>query len=195
MEISKKKLVGSYIAVATVAFIIGALLFYPIATSKLWFVHITETWKEKYPSGHVDIVIFRQDGAIEKYSHDNLVVTIGKRYVRNLLGFNNVTNMNATVYIALSNDASPDASWTKLPNEITGSGLARAEGTATVINSTAYQVQHTFTASATVTVQCTGLHWSSVSNSDGNLFAAATFTQVTLEANDQIQITWTVNLS
>ena len=129
----------------------------------------------------------------------NIVVTIGLKYLRNVLGFANASwaTTNQTVYISVSNDASPSASWTKLPNEITGSGLARSgpdSGYPQVINATAYKTMTTFTASAEVTVQCSGLHWSPTSNSDGNLFAANTFTQTTLYANDQLKIEWTINL-
>ena len=149
--------------------------------------------EEPKVTGYVEYIIETSHGTYVFKSH-NIVVTIGKRRVRNLLLGNATDPTNATKYIALSNDASPDASWTKLPNEITGSGLARAAGTVTIINSTAFQVEHKFTASATVTVQCSGLHWSPDSGSDGNLFAANTFTQVTLNQNDNITVRWTVNI-
>ena len=192
MEISKKKLVGSYIAVATVAFIVGALLFYPIATSKLWFVDVNMQFREWH--NRVDVTIIRANGEIEEFSTPNIVVTIGLKRIRNFLNGNASNPTNATKYIALSNDSSPDASWTKLPNEYTSYGLSRAEGTVTILNATALKVEHTWTCTAdSIQVQCTGLHWNSTSNSDGNLFAAATFTQVTLNTNDQIKITWTIN--
>lgn len=144
-------------------------------------------------NGAVVVRVWRNGVLIYEYETHNIVVTIGSRYIRNILGFNNITNMNATIYIALSADPTPDVSWTKLPNEITTGGLDRAEGTATVVNNTAYQVQYTWTASASATVNCTGLHWSPVDGSDGNLFAASSFPDVSLLANDQIQVTWTVN--
>jgi len=129
--------------------------------------------------------------------HHNLVVTNGLKYVRNLLGFANITSMNQTVYISLSNDATPSSSWTKLPNELTGSGLARSgpdSGYPQVINATAYKTKTTFTCTADgVAVQCAGLHWSSVSNSDGNLYAASTFSSTTLYTNDQLALTWDIN--
>ena len=146
-------------------------------------------------TGHIYVTIRKADGTIIKYDTHNIVVTIGKTRIRDFLKDGTSGATNATKYIALSNDASPDASWTKLPNEITGSGLARAEGTVQTINSTAYNVTHTFTASASVTVQCAGLHWSPDSNSDNNLFACATFTQTTLSSGDTITITWVVNHS
>ena len=145
------------------------------------------------PSGHVSVLVMRDGVVVYEYNEHNLITTIGSRHVRNFLGFANQTNQ-ATINIALSNDAAPLASWTKLPSEITGSGLARAGGTASVLNSTAYQVTYTWTASAAEAVQCTGLHWNSTSDSDNNLFAAAAISAVNLQANDQIQVTWEVNI-
>ena len=192
MEISKKKLVGSYIAVLTVGLVIGALLFYPIGVSKQWFVDISLTAKGWH--NRVDVTIYRANGTIEKYSTPNIVVTIGLKRIRNFLNGNASDPTNATKYITLSNDASPDASWTKLPNEYTSYGLERAEGTVTILNATALKIEHTWTCTAdSIQVQCTGLHWDPTSNSDGNLFAVATFTQVTLNTNDQIKIAWTAN--
>ena len=144
--------------------------------------------------GYVVVKVWDAEGnLIYEYEQHNIIVTIGSKYIRNILGFNNITNMNATISISLSNDTAPSTSWTKLPNEYTTLGLDRAEGTASVINATAYQVQHTWTATGEANVSCTGLHWSPVDGSDNNLFAAAEFTQVTLQANYQIQVTWTVN--
>jgi len=128
--------------------------------------------------------------------HHNLVVTNGLKYVRDLLGFANITNMNQTVYISLSNDAAPSSDWTKLPNELTGSGLARSgpdSGYPQVINATAYKTKTTFTCTADgITVQCAGLHYSPVSNSDGNLYAASTFASTTLYTNDQLALEWVI---
>jgi len=189
-----KKAILTHAMVLIVGLVIGIALMYPIATNVKWFVNISETFKEKPSRGFVDVIVYRSDGTIERYGTPNIVVTIGKQRVRDLLLGNAADPTNVTSAISLSNDATPLATWEKLPNEIVGSGLTRAAGTVTIINSTAYQSQHTFTATATVSVQCSGLHWSTVANSTGNLFAAATFTSTTLNANDQIQITWTVNL-
>ncbi|MHA1288463.1 MAG: hypothetical protein ACTSPB_13750 [Candidatus Thorarchaeota archaeon] len=192
-----KKTIATHVGAIAIGVLLGILLMYPIGTNTTWFVDISETFREKSPHNIVDVWIFNHTtGQWEHwFTTENLVTTIGKRRVRNLLYGNATDPTNATSAISLSNDASPNASWTKLPNEITGSGLARTAGTLSVLNSTAFQVQHTFQATAQVQVQCAGLHWNPTSNSDGNLFAAATFTQVTLNNNDQIQITWKVNLS
>ena len=145
------------------------------------------------PVGHVAVKVYRDGELIYEYDDHNLITTIGSTHVRDFLGFANQTNA-ASINIALSNDASPLDTWTKLPGEITGSGLVRAAGTPSVVNATAYQVTYTWTASAAANVQCTGLHWSGVSDSDNNLLAAASISAVSLQNNDQLQVTWTVNI-
>jgi len=145
------------------------------------------------PSGHVSVKQYRDGVLIYEYDQHNLITTIGSKHIRNFLGWANQTNQ-ASIYISLSNDASPQTSWTKLPVEITGSGLDKATGTPSNVNSTAYQVTKTWTANASQSVQCTGLHWDSAPDTSGNLFAAASISSVSLQANDQLQVTWTVNI-
>lgn len=161
-------------------------------------VNVGQYWAFSVPdeydvTGLVVIAVTRNGEIIYYEVSVNTVVTIGKKNVRNFLGWDNGTG--ACKYIALSNDATPLATWTKLPNEITTGGLDRNTGTVKYINATAYKVEYEFTATAGATVQCSGLHWSATDDSDNNLFAANTFTQVTLAANDKIKITWTVNCS
>jgi len=145
------------------------------------------------PAGHVSVKVLRDGVVIYEYEEHNLITTIGSTHIRDFLGWANQTNQ-ASINIALSNDATPLISWTKLPGEITGSGLVRAAGTPSSVNVTAYQTTYTWTATAPASVQCTGLHWSSVSDSDSNLFAAASISSVSLQANDMLQVTWTVNI-
>lgn len=189
-----RKSLLSHSTIAIVCFMFGVLLMYPIGTSVLWNVSITEKFSQPL-QGKIDVVIIRSDGTIEEYYNDNLVVTIGLTRARTLLYGGASDPTNVTDDIALSNDATPLAGWTELDNEITGNGLARADGTESVIDADTYQVVHTFTATGTETVQCAGLHWASDSGLDNTLFSAGTFTQVTLNNNDQIQITWTIDFS
>jgi len=125
----------------------------------------------------------------------NLVVTQGLTRIRDKLGWDNSTT-GVTSAISLSNDASsPAASWTVIPNELTGAsayGLYRQAGTVTRINSTAYQSAFTFTANGTVTARLSGLNWSTTQGAS-TLFAANTFTATTLYSADQLTITWTIN--
>jgi hypothetical protein len=146
----------------------------------------------KYPH-MVNVVVTRDGTVVYNYTTHNILVTIGSTYVRNILGFNNVTGQNATKWISLSSDTSPTTSWTKLPNEFTTGGLARALATMTVINSTAFQAQASWTSSTTATITCTGLQWAGEAGSDGNLFAAAAVSSASVISGDNIQVTWTVN--
>jgi hypothetical protein len=125
----------------------------------------------------------------------NLITDLGENYVRNILGFDNVSNNNATKWISLSNVGSPLVTWTELDTEVAANGFTRALGTATAwLNGTdyAYNVTHKFTASGTQQLQTAGLQWNDTPESDGNLFAAATFTQTTFETNDNLTITWVI---
>ena len=145
------------------------------------------------PAGHVSVKVWRGGEVIHEYETHNLITTIGSTHIRNFLGWANQTNQ-ASIYLSLSNDASPLVSWTKLPGEITASGLGRATGVTSVVNATAYQVTYTWTATASESVQCTGLHWDATGDSSGNLLAAASISSVSLQDQDQLQVTWTVNI-
>jgi hypothetical protein len=125
----------------------------------------------------------------------NLITNIGERYVRNILGFNNVSDHNATKWISLSNVGSPLASWTELDTEIAANGFTRAIGTVTSwMNGTdyAYNVSKKFTATGQQQLQTAGLQWNDTPESDNNLFAAATFSQTTFETDDNLTITWVI---
>ncbi len=148
------------------------------------------------PSGRVTVIGRHPNGTVfYYYTTPNAIMTIGSTYIRDILGWANVTEMNATISISLSADPGPQKDWTKLQSEITGSGLKRAgDGTVSVVNSTAYKVEKKWTANESATVNCTGLHWSSISNSDNNMLAAASIDLVSLIANDQLTVTWTVHI-
>ena len=150
------------------------------------------------PSGRVTVIGRHLNGTVfYNYTTHNAIMTIGSTYIRDVLGWANVTGMNATISISLSAEAdpTPQKAWTKLPSEITGSGLLRAgDGTVAVVNSTAYKVEKTWTSSASATVNCTGLHWSPISDSDNNMLAAAEISEVSLLDQDQLKVTWTVHI-
>lgn len=145
------------------------------------------------PAGHVSVIGYRDGEVFFEYDEHNLITGNGSKHIRNFLGFANQTNV-ACIYLSLSNDGAPVKTWGKLPNEITGNGLDRQTGTPSVVNATAYQVTYTWTATAPQSVQATGLHWDSTDDSDGNMFAAAAISSVSLQANDMLQVTWTVNI-
>ena len=145
------------------------------------------------PAGQVSVKAYRDGELFYEFDDHNLITTEGTTHIRDFMGWANQTNQ-ASIYLSLSNDAVPLTSWTKLPAEITGSGLVRATGTPSPVNASAYQVTYTWTASAPISVQCTGLHWNATSDSSNNLFAAASISSVSLQANDMLQVTWTVNI-
>ena len=125
----------------------------------------------------------------------NLITNIGEQYVRNIIGFDNVTNNNATKWISLSNVGSPLVTWTELDTEVNANGFSRALGTvAAWANGTdfAYNVSNKFTASGSQQLQTAGLQWNDTPVSDNNLFAAATFTQTTFASGDNLTITWVI---
>ena len=144
------------------------------------------------PSGHVSVKAYRDGELFYEYEDHNLITTIGSTRIKNILGWDNQTG--ATIYLSLSNDATPLVSWTKLPGEITVNGLDRMTGAPSGVNATAYQVTYQWTATAAQSVQCTGLHWVVTDDSDNNLFAAASISSVSLQANDKLDVTWTVNV-
>ena len=146
------------------------------------------------PSGRVTVIGYRDGTVFYNFTTHNAIMTIGSTYIRDILGWANVTEMNATISISLSADPTPEKAWTKLPTETTVSGLTRANGTASVVNSTAYKVVKSWTAGASATVNCTGLHWSPISLSDNNMLAAASIDKVSLIENDQLTVTWTVHI-
>ena len=147
------------------------------------------------PSGQVTVRVYRYGSLIHEYTTHNMIMTIGSKYIRNILGWKNETSTNATDDISLSADAALSKTWNKLPSEITDSGLARASGTASVVNNTAYEVTYTWSSiTASKTVNCTGLHWSPDSGSADNMLAAAEISEVSLQAGDSLEVTWTVNI-
>jgi len=146
--------------------------------------------KKEFPKYKAIVQVYK-NGKLVAETH-NLLTNIGKEFVEDQL-----TNpsTNATKYISLSSVASDcSASATVLANEITTSGLARAEGTVTDSGTGNFTVEKTFVATGSVSdVQVAGLNW--YSSGDDNLFACATFTSVNLEANDELTIRWIVTIS
>lgn len=153
------------------------------------------------PKASVNVFVFTETaGGENELTSGNLIPYIGGNYMRDILGFQNVSAPeNATKWITLSNDATPLVTWTKLANEKINSGFIRTLGTvAAWMNGTnyAYNVTNKFTATAdTQQLQCAGLQWSGVSLSDNNLFACAAFTQTTFNTNDNCTITWVITIA
>jgi len=117
---------------------------------------------------------------------------ISERYDRNILGFNNVSDNNATKWVALGN-STISASLTELDEEATTSNFTRALGTVvTWMNGTdyAYNISYQFIATGTIRVNATALHWNPTG--DGNCYGLAAITPTTFEAADKCTIVWVV---
>lgn len=147
-------------------------------------------------SGHVVVTIERPSGTKVIETH-NIVVIEGKHSIIDGMRTGTFAAENGYKYISLSNDSPADnENWTQLPNELNENGFTKAAGTVSDENQTEYKVSYKFTASGGGgTVQCSGLQWGSEPATDNNLWAAATFTQTTLNANDNITITWTIDFT
>lgn len=185
IEIRKSTFILTIALVSVLAFSSGMLAFSPL----MKIGHRTPK-----PSANVFILCETARGTWTAKG-ENLITDIGEQYPRNILGFNNVTNHNATKWISMSNAGSPLVTWTELDTELAANGFTRALGTVvTWMNGTdyAYNVTKKFTATGTQQVQTAGLQWSGTAESDNSLFAAADFTQTTFENNDNCTITWVI---
>jgi len=185
MEVSKKKFGLALALTAILCFSLGYSLTIPRPKNK--------------PEIEANVFIFVEtlEGKYEASIH-NVITNIGEKYVRDILGFDNVTNHNATKWISLSNTGSPSVTWTQLDTEVNANGFTRALGSVVSwMNGTdyAYNVTKKFTASGTQQLKNAGLQWSGVALSDNNLFACAGFTQTTFNANDNCTIRWVITIN
>ena len=176
---------------------LSAILLLTISTSVLigYSLRTYEIYRHRDPkvSGNVFVIYETAKGTYE-FPVGNVITDIGELYDRNILGFDNVTANNATKWIALGNSTIAQTK-TKLDTEATASGFTRALGTvAAWINGTdyAYNVSKKFTATGTIRVNATSLHWHDQSNSDNNCYALASITATTFENNDNCTITWVI---
>jgi len=183
VNVSKKVFVGLLLLSIMVSFSSG------YAWQQGWFEH-------RRPKVTANVYVFIETASgKDSCVSGNVITNIGEKYVRDILGFDNVTAHNATKWISLSNDASPVQTWTKLPNEVNNAnGFGRAVATDIVawINGGDYAVNFTkkFTATGTQQLQCAGSNWNNVLQSDNNLYACAAFTQTTFNSGDNCTIRW-----
>lgn len=184
MQISKKKFVASLLLTA----ILSVSLSYSLRIS---FVD------RNNPSVRANLFVFVEtiEGTSEGQSH-NLITNIGEQYPRDILGFDNVTNHNATKWISFSNTGTPSVTWTELDTEVNANGFSRALASVVAwMDGTdyAYNVTKKFTATGTQQLKNVGLQWSGVALSDNNLFACAGLPQqTTFNSGDNCTILWVV---
>jgi hypothetical protein len=125
----------------------------------------------------------------------NLLTNSGRDWMHAQVYTNTAAGTRGAGYIALTSDTgSPSATDTTLTGEITTNGLARADATTKThtggTNSTT--IQHTFTASGTHTAVQKAALFNAASS--GYMAHENTFTPVTLQSSDTLQVTWTVTL-
>jgi len=183
----KKPLFGLYAIAITLILVnsaVAANLYYRIAFVEPRVAYNVEAWVRRAGSA---------DWQLVSVTH-NLLTNGGKDFVKTQLG--TAANNSLVDDISLSTSASAaDATWHNIPSEITNNGLERASGIYNTINTGNWKVFVTFNATGTHTnVQLTGISWVVTANG-GALFACATITAVTLQANDQLKITWTFTVS
>lgn len=146
-------------------------------------------------SANVYVIYETMAGTTEEPA-GNVITNIGERYVRNIIGFDNVTANNATKWISLGN-ATAGVALTKLTTEATTLGFERTLGTVVAWqNGTdyAYNISNKFTATGTIRVDATGLHWNPTGDSDNNMAAVADITATTFESNDNCTIRWVITV-
>lgn len=185
--------------------IVGIALIVLLALAGAIAVNVVDSEKSPEPltslsiRGNVVVEAYHYDEATGDYvlfyrdESSNLVVNIGLDWVEDQLGDSPATD--PAKWISLSIDATaPAAGWTQIISEIAAGGLERAVGAYTSTGTGVWEIEATFTASATHTnVQLTGLQWAS--SGDNNLMAANTFATVTLTSGDALTITWEITLS
>lgn len=179
------------------AFSIVALLFGVFGfVAKDYYVH-------RDPSVQANVYFYEGTGVNQQLVAEsgNLITDIGENFARDVLGFNNVTDHNATISVSTGNASSITAALTKLDTEATSDGFERVDGNVTAwVNSGdyAFNVTAAFDASGTITVDSVGLHWSNVSDSDNNMFAASFITDGTdhqFPAASRLTVVWVITVN
>lgn len=148
-------------------------------------------------NGYVTVIknAGREDQVILCENKKNTLTNAGRDLFHAQCYTNTSAGTRGAGFIALTtNTDSPAVTDTALTGEITTGGLARADTTTKSHTSgtNTTTIQHTFTASATHTavVKC-GLFNAS---SGTTLAHVNTFTTVTLQSSDTLQVTWTLTL-
>ena len=182
MNVSKKALV-----------LVVALTVLCTLTANLAIDYALQTQRELRIKCRVIMIRQTMEG-IFTTGQDNTAMDIGEQYARNILGFNNVTNHNATKFISLGN-ATIAQTLTKLTQEVTTVGGERAEANPTAHNFGGdYIVNYTkeFTFTGDVYFDSTGLHWNPTGDSDNNMYACVAIDAYTWHNAEKCTIIWSV---
>lgn len=154
---------------------------------------------EEAPYAHSVVKVYVKRAGTDEWVlvdyQPNVVVTIGATWVKDYLRQGTTGATNATDDISVGNNTTPAIGDTMLDQEQDGNGVTRTSGTVTNINATAYNCTHTWTATGTVyQMNATGLHRSPDAGTDSNMVFIATINDVSLNTDDQLQVTWEVDV-
>lgn len=184
MKTSETKEAIWSIAVIGVVMSAGAL--------NLGYAHRQQAVQDRHPVVNwVRVVARHADGKVffDRTNH-NLRTNAGGDWQGSVMGTTG-TQPAACNFIALTNTAiSPSTTDTALSGEIAANGLSRAQGTFSATSHTQFTVSKTFTASGAQAAQATGLF---NALSGGTMCFENTFSQVSLAANDTLEVVWTIN--
>jgi len=125
----------------------------------------------------------------------NLLTNSGRDWMHAQVYTNTAAGDRGAGYIALTTSTTtPAAGDTLLASEITTGGLERADATTKTHSSgtNSTTLQHTFTSSATHTAVIKAALFNAASS--GTMAHINTFTSVTLQSADTLQVTWTLTL-
>ncbi len=140
----------------------------------------------------VTIVARHPDGKVfYRWRGHNLETNAGLDWQASVMGSTSTPPATCN-YLALTATAiTPAATDTSLSGEITTNGLARAQGTYShTTGASSYSIAHTWTATAAQSADAAGMFNAA---SSGTMCFENTFTSVSLQANDTLTLTWTVN--
>lgn len=149
--------------------------------------------------GFVTIEVFRANGEYELICKDkpNLLTTSGRDVIHAQVYTNTSAGRRGCGFIALTTDTGAAAAGdTTLAQELTTSGMARADATTKThsAGTNTTTIQNTFTATGTVTaiVKSALFDNPTLGASTSNMIHENTFASVNLVLNDTLQATWTI---
>lgn len=155
------------------------------------------------PHGYVTVSVVREGQEIYRHEDHNLITDVGRDFISQQIGGETGLATEGAHFIALSStDVTPAASDTSLAGEIdNGGGLDRADSTyAHTTGEATFTITNTFEADQEYTnVRSAGLFTDitpgGTVGTDEIMMAINEFTPVSLAANDELTITWTITLS
>lgn len=153
--------------------------------------------EDSYIHGYVTVIknAGKDNEEVVCKNKHNLLTNTGRDAFHAQVYTNTSAGTRGYGFIALTTDvAASDATDTVLASEITTNGLQRADASTKThtVDSNETTIQNTFTASATHTAVVKAALFNAASV--GIMGHENTFTSVTLEASDTLQVTWTLTL-